>query len=113
MPYARAQEYSDIYSAQGEIDVAKQQRKERSSLKASFDGQVYDVKVTRGPVQQGEELPSILPNGEEIVMSVKVANQDVGFVKSGMMAKVKPTVISRRWYCSQKVSLLRTITSSS
>jgi HlyD family secretion protein len=83
------QRRAELSKKQGEIDVAKQQRKERSSLKASFDGQVYDVKVTRGPVQQGEELLSILPNGEEIVMAVKVANQDVGFVKSGMMAKVK------------------------
>ncbi len=83
------QRRAELSKKQGEIDVATQQRKERSSLKASFDGQVYDVKVTRGPVQQGEELLSILPNGEEIVMAVKVANQDVGFVKSGMMAKVK------------------------
>jgi HlyD family secretion protein len=83
------QRRSELSKKQGEIDVAKQQKKERSSLKAAFDGQVYNVKVTQGPVQQGEELLSILPMGEEIIMDVKVMNQDVGFIKTGMVAKVK------------------------
>jgi HlyD family secretion protein len=83
------QRRAELSKKQGEIDVARQQKKERSSLKAAFDGQVYNVKVTQGPVQQGEELLSILPMGEEIVMEVKVMNQDVGFIKAGMIAKVK------------------------
>lgn len=83
------QRRAELSKKQGEIEVAKQQKKERSALKAPFAGQVYNVKVTQGPVQQGEELLSILPTNEKIVMEVKVMNQDVGFIKKDMVAKVK------------------------
>jgi HlyD family secretion protein len=73
----------------GEIDVAKKQKSERETVKAPFDGTVYNLKVTQGPVQQGEELLSILPKDQELVMEVKILNQDVGFIQKGMKAKVK------------------------
>jgi len=47
----------------------------------------FSVKATRGPVQAGEELLSILPDGEELLLEVKVLNRDIGF--EGMKAKVK------------------------
>jgi HlyD family secretion protein len=73
----------------GELAVAKQQKSERETVKAPFDGTVYNVKVTQGPVQQGEELLSILPKNQQLVMEVKILNRDVGFVRPGMKAKVK------------------------
>ncbi|MFN7657051.1 MAG: HlyD family efflux transporter periplasmic adaptor subunit, partial [Dolichospermum sp.] len=44
---------------------------------------------TKGPVQSGEELLSILPEGEEMLLEVKVLNRDIGFINQGMKAKVK------------------------
>ncbi len=82
---------SELTAKQAELEVAKKQKSEREVVKAPFDGTVYNVKVTQGPVQQGEELLSILPKDEELVMEVKVTNQDVGFVRPGMRAKVKLT----------------------
>jgi HlyD family secretion protein len=73
----------------GELEVAKKQKSERETVKAPFNGTVYNLKVTQGPVQQGEELLSILPENQELVMEVKVLNQDVGFIQKGMKAKVK------------------------
>jgi HlyD family secretion protein len=82
---------SELTAKTGELEVAKKQKSEREVVKAPFDGTVYNVKVTQGPVQQGEELLSILPKDQELVMEVKVMNQDVGFVRPGMKAKVKLT----------------------
>ncbi len=82
---------SELTAKTGELEVAKKQKSEREVVKAPFDGTVYNVKVTQGPVQQGEELLSILPKDQELVMEVKVTNQDVGFVRLGMKAKVKLT----------------------
>ncbi|MHC5721818.1 MAG: HlyD family efflux transporter periplasmic adaptor subunit, partial [Nostoc sp.] len=36
-----------------------------------------------------EELVSILPEGEEMLLEVKVLNRDIGFIRQGMKAKVK------------------------
>jgi len=55
----------------------------------SVAGRIYSVKATRGPVQAGEELLSILPDGEELLLEVKVLNRDIGFIREGMKAKVK------------------------
>ena len=73
----------------GEIAVAKQQKKERETVKAPFDGTVYNVKITNGPVQPGEEMLSILPNGQDLVLEVQVLNRDIGFIRKGLDAKVK------------------------
>lgn len=73
----------------GEIAVAKQQKSDRAAVKAPFDGTVYHLKVTQGPVQQGEELLSLLPKNQDLVLEVKVMNRDIGFIRPGMKAKVK------------------------
>ncbi len=83
------QRRSDLTRKLGELDVAKKQKSERETVKAPFDGTIYNLKVTKGPVQLGEELLSILPHNEELVMEVKILNQDVGFIRKGMKAKVK------------------------
>ncbi|MEB3294869.1 MAG: HlyD family efflux transporter periplasmic adaptor subunit [Synechococcales bacterium] len=83
------QQRQELTRKQGELDVAKKQRQERETIQAPFDGVVYNVKVTQGPVQQGEELLSILPQDEDLVLEVKLLNRDRGFIREGMEVKVK------------------------
>lgn len=73
----------------GEIAVAKQQQSDRETIKAPFGGKIYNLKVTQGPIQQGEELLSISPQNQDLVLEVKVLNRDIGFIHPGMRAKVK------------------------
>jgi HlyD family secretion protein len=81
---------SELTAKQGELAVAEKQQSEREVVKAPFAGTVYNVKVTKGPVQQGEELLSILPKDEELIMEVKVLNQDIGFVQPKLNPEGKP-----------------------
>jgi HlyD family secretion protein len=83
------QRQEELTRKQGELAVAKKQRSERETITAPFDGTVYNRKVTEGPVQQGEELLSLLPKQRNLVLEVKILNQDIGFVTPGMRAKVK------------------------
>ncbi|HEY9646098.1 MAG TPA: HlyD family efflux transporter periplasmic adaptor subunit, partial [Chroococcidiopsis sp.] len=39
--------------------------------------------------EPGEELLSILPEGESLMLKVKVLNRDIGFINEGMRAKIK------------------------
>ncbi len=78
----------ELTTVQGELEQAqKQQAKE--TIESPVDGTIYRVKATKGPVQSGEELLSILPEGEEMLLEVKVLNRDIGFIRQGMKAKVK------------------------
>ncbi|MBD1823335.1 HlyD family efflux transporter periplasmic adaptor subunit [Cyanobacteria bacterium FACHB-DQ100] len=83
------QRREELTKKQGEIAVATQQRKDRESITAPFAGIIYNLKATEGLVQQGEELLSLLPKDRDLVLEVKVSNQDIGFVRPGMKAKVK------------------------
>ncbi len=83
------QRREELTKKQGEIAVATQQRKDRESLTAPFAGVIYNQKATLGPIQQGEELLSLLPEDRDLVLEVKILNRDIGFVKPGMKAKVK------------------------
>lgn len=83
------QRREELTKKQGEIAVATQQRKDRESITAPFAGTVYNLKATEGLIQQGEELLSLLPEDRDLVLEVKVLNQDKGFVSPGMKAKVK------------------------
>lgn len=78
----------ELTNVAGQLAQAKQQ-KDAETIKAPVTGTIYKVKATKGPVQSGEELLSILPEGEEIVLEVKVLNRDIGFIQPGMTAKVK------------------------
>jgi HlyD family secretion protein len=84
------QQQQELASLQGQLAQAEEQRK-RETITAPVDGIVYNVKVveTGATVQSGEELLSIVPEGEELVVDAKVLNRDVGFVKPGMEVKVK------------------------
>lgn len=75
-------------TVEGQLEQAKKQQA-LETIKAPVAGTVYEVKATKGPVQAGEELLSILPEEEEVLLDVNVLNRDIGFVREGMKAKVK------------------------
>ena len=78
----------ELTTVAGQLEQARKQ-KEGETIKAPFAGTIYKIKATKGPVQSGEELLSILPAGEEMLLEVKVLNRDIGFINQGMKAKVK------------------------
>ncbi len=81
----RKEEFTNV---SGQLDQAKKQQ-EKETIKAPVAGTIYKVKATKGPVQSGEELLSILPEGKELQLEVKVLNRDIGFIHERMRAKVK------------------------
>jgi HlyD family secretion protein len=81
----RREELTDV---SGKLDQARKQS-DYETVKSPVSGTIYSIKATKGPVQSGEELLSILPDGEEILLEVKVLNRDIGFIRQGMKAKVK------------------------
>jgi HlyD family secretion protein len=78
----------ELTNVSGQLEQAQKQQDEET-IKAPVAGTIYKIKATRGPVQSGEELLSILPEGEEMLLEVKVLNRDIGFIREGMKAKVK------------------------
>ena len=78
----------ELTNVAGQLEQARKQ-KDGETIKAPFAGTIYKIKATKGPVQSGEELLSILPAGEEMLLEVKVLNRDIGFINQGMKAKVK------------------------
>ncbi len=82
------QRQEELTNLQGQLDKAQKQR-QKEIITAAISGTVYGVKATKGPVQAGEELLSILPDKEELLLEVKILNRDIGFVRPGMKAKVK------------------------
>jgi HlyD family secretion protein len=78
----------ELANVAGQLEHARKQKNEET-IKAPVAGTIYKIKATKGPVQAGEELLSILPEGEEILLEVKVLNRDIGFIRQGMKAKVK------------------------
>ena len=81
------QELTDL---EGRLFQAREQQKQ-STIRAGVTGTVYNVKVakTGAAVHAGDELLSIVPASEELLVEAKVPNQDIGFIKTGMRVKVK------------------------
>lgn len=84
------QRQEELAYATGQLEKAKKEQA-FELIKAPIDGTVYEVKATRGPVQKGEDLLSILPSGDSILLEVKVLNRDIGFINPGDRAKIKLT----------------------
>ncbi|GFE67415.1 HlyD family efflux transporter periplasmic adaptor subunit [Chroococcus sp. FPU101] len=84
------QRQEELAYAVGQLDKAKKE-KTFELIKAPIDGTVYEVKATRGPVQKGEDLLSILPSGDSILLEAKVLNRDIGFINPGDPVKIKLT----------------------
>ncbi|MBD2362908.1 HlyD family efflux transporter periplasmic adaptor subunit [Anabaena minutissima FACHB-250] len=78
----------ELTNISGQLEQARKET-DGETIKAPVAGTIYKIKATKGPVQAGEELLSILPEGEEILLEVKVLNRDIGFIQKGMKAKVK------------------------
>jgi HlyD family secretion protein len=68
-----------------------QAQHQHSTVRAGVTGTVYNIKVSKAgsTVQPGDEMLSIVPDGEALILEAKVQNQDIGFVRSGMHVKVK------------------------
>jgi HlyD family secretion protein len=73
-----------------QLDQAKDKQKGQK-ITAPIAGNIYNINVTpsRGVVQAGDELLSILPEGKEPILQVGLPNQYRGFVDEGMKVKVK------------------------
>ena len=83
-------QHQELADLEGKLSQAKEQRNQ-NTIRASVSGTVYNIQVvkTGATVQPGQDLLSIVPDGEELVLEAKVQNQDIGFVRSGMHTKVK------------------------
>lgn len=83
----RQEELSNI---EGQLNLAEI-RSGGDAVRAPVAGRVYNIQVTlaEGTVAPGEELLSILPDGDNLWLEVKVMNRDIGFIAEGMRAKVK------------------------
>ncbi|WP_414548794.1 HlyD family efflux transporter periplasmic adaptor subunit [Anabaena sp. CCY 0017] len=82
------QRQEELTNINGQLEQARKQQA-GETITAPVAGTIYKIKATQGPVQAGEELLSILPAGEDILLEVKVLNRDIGFIRPGMTAKVK------------------------
>jgi HlyD family secretion protein len=73
-----------------QLDQAKDKQKGQK-ITAPIAGNIYNINVTpsKGVVQAGDELLSILPQGKEPILQVGLPNQYRGFVDEGMKVKVK------------------------
>ncbi|MGB3615812.1 MAG: HlyD family type I secretion periplasmic adaptor subunit [Elainellaceae cyanobacterium] len=83
----RTEELSNL---EGQLNQAQLQT-DAKVITAPIAGRVYNIQATLAErtIEPGEELLSILPEAEELLLEAKVLNRDIGFVKAGMEAKVK------------------------
>ena len=82
------QRQEELTKIEGELAQANKNL-EKETVKAPVSGTVYNLKASLGPVQGGEELLSILPQGEEVILETNALNRDIGFIAQGMKVKVK------------------------
>jgi HlyD family secretion protein len=66
-------------------------RADSDVIRAPVSGRIYNLQASLAErsIAPGEELLSILPDDEELVLEVKVSNSDIGFISEGMRTKVK------------------------
>jgi HlyD family secretion protein len=83
----RQEELSNIEGQLNEADI----RKDGQTIRAPISGRIYNVETTLAErtIEPGEEILSILPDGEDLMLEVKVLNRDIGFIEAGMRAKIK------------------------
>jgi len=84
------QRREEVSNIEGQLEQATRQQAQ-DTIRAPINGTVYNLQASlgEGTVQPGEELLSILPDDEALLLQVKVLNRDIGFVQLGMRAKVK------------------------
>lgn len=84
------QRRQDLAAIEGQIAQA-QIKTSGETITAPIAGKIYNLQATMGErtVEPGEELLSILPDGQHLMLEVKVLNRDIGFIEQGMRAKIK------------------------
>ena len=83
----RREELADV---QGQLNQATI-RADGQLITAPIAGRVYNLQATLAEktIEPGEELLSILPNDNDLLLEVRVLNRDIGFIREGMRTKVK------------------------
>ena len=68
-------------------------RMERQDIKAPIDGIVKEilVKTQGGVIQAGQDIMTIVPQDDELLIEAKIAPDDVGFVHKDMPVRIKVT----------------------
>jgi HlyD family secretion protein len=84
------QRQEELANLEGQLAQAKL-RTAGQTITAPISGKVYDLQTTLGErsVAPGQELMSILPDDQDLLLEVKVLNRDIGFIHEGMRTKVK------------------------
>jgi adhesin transport system membrane fusion protein len=68
-------------------------RMERQDIKSPIDGIVKEtlVKTQGGVIQAGQDIMTIVPQDDELLIEAKIAPDDVGFVHKDMPVRIKVT----------------------
>lgn len=88
---------AELSKARDDLSQAEQQLTQRSAIlaatqiKAPMSGIVSNVRVTTlgGVMRAGEELLSIVPSNEPLIVEAKVKPADVAFLRPGLPANIK------------------------
>jgi len=74
-----------------QIQAQRQEQLDNTRLVAPVDGIVKNVRVTTlgAVLKPGEELLSIVPGGDELIVEVKIKPADIAYLKLGLPATVK------------------------
>ncbi|MEM9451367.1 MAG: HlyD family type I secretion periplasmic adaptor subunit [Cyanobacteria bacterium P01_E01_bin.6] len=84
------QRQEELTNLQGQLNQATI-RADGQLITAPISGRVYNLQATLAEktIEPGEELLSILPSDNQLLLEVRVLNRDIGFIREGMRAKVK------------------------
>lgn len=81
----------------GEREVAARDRLSRMEFRAPVDGFVYDLKVHTigGVIAPGATVMSIVPEGDEMKVEVRIAPVDIDRVTTGQAARMRLTAFNQ------------------
>jgi HlyD family secretion protein len=84
------QRQEELANVQGQLKPASV-RAEGQTITAPIAGTIYNIQATLAEktIEPGEEILSILPNGQKLLLEVKILNRDIGYIQTDMRAKVK------------------------
>lgn len=84
------QRREELANVEGQLAEAKI-KNDGETITAPISGRIYNIQATLAErtIEPGEELLSILPDGQNLMLEVKVLNRDIGFIEEGMPAKIK------------------------
>lgn len=85
------QDKQEVTTLKAQLTQSKIQLEQEGMVKAPVDGFVYNLKISETTVNvpSGEEILSIVPAGEPLILEAQISNKDIGFVRQGMSVKVK------------------------